>query len=441
MVLVYRSLPSGDSDRTETMATFRVIGANAPQPSGRLRQPAEALANRGKLEHFIPLRKAELIERLCREPGMSASDQLGFRRLCELLDATFHYEYRARFEELQNAYAPFDCDSDTQSLVEPSATERRAQLELLFQRFDWLMERANFQRVSRSDLENALQSVGDHGLRLEIDLDSFDRLEMYCRGELKRTQLRRTWKRLYRLEQIELPVYQRLVIIFRLRDGRRTTRRVDTQDVFIKLFKDVPKDDLEILLPGTRIKMSLKDRIKIIMPTVSGLAVSIYKAFKGALLAAAAGLYGILAVIGVTCGYGVRSFYGYLQTKQRYQLNLTESLYYQNLDNNAGVIARLLSEAEEQENREAVLAYFFLWREAIGRVMTADQLDLRIEQFLSDCLGRPVDFEVEDALAKLLRLGLVRQAFGNHYLPVPLGEALETLDRSWDNYFRYNAAA
>lgn len=424
------------------MANLKVIGADAPRAAcWPPLAPESPSADGGKLEHFIPLRKAELIERLCQEPGLSVADQLGFRRLCELLDATLHNDYHAHFEALNNAYAPFDCDSDTQSLVEPSATERQARVNSLFQRFDWLMERANFQRLSRSDLETALTSVGHHGLRLEVDLDGFDRLEMYCRGELKRTQLRRSWKRFYRLEQIELPVYQRLVIIFRLREGRHTTRRLDTQDVFIKLFKDVPKADLEMLLPGTRIRMSLRDRIKIIMPTVSGVAVSIYKAFKGALLAAAAGLYGILAVIGVTCGYGVRSFYGYLQTKQRYQLNLTESLYYQNLDNNAGVIARLLNEAEEQENREAVLAYFFLWREAAGRVMTADQLDVRIEQFLSDCLGRPVDFEVDDALAKLVRLGLARQAFGNHYLPVPLSEALETLDRTWDNYFRYNAAA
>jgi len=316
--------------RLKIMASFRIIGAGVSQPTAGLPQPPST--SRGKLEHFIPLRKAELIERLCREPGLSVTDQLSFRRMCELLDATLHYEYHAHFEKLQNAYAPFDCDSDTQSLRRPSQAERREQLDVLFQRFDWLMERANFQRLSRSDVENALASVGHHGLRLEVDLDGFDRLEMYCRGELKRTQARRSWRTFYRLEQIQLPVYQRLVIIFRLREGRRATHHLDTQDVFIKLFKDVPKADLEMLLPGTRIRMSLKDRIKIIMPTVSGLAISIYKAFKGALLAAAAGLYGILAVVGVTCGYGVRSFYGYLQTKQRYQLNLTESLYYQNLD-------------------------------------------------------------------------------------------------------------
>ena len=392
-------------------------------------------------EHFIPLAKAELIDRLCQEPGLSPAEQDGFRRLCQLLDATLHFEYHTHFENLKNAYAPFDADSDTQSLTALNEAEKETRLESLFQRFDWLLERANFQRLSRDDLQRALQTVSQHGLQLEVDLDFFDRLEMYCRGERLRCEERRSWRSLYRPERVELSVYQRLVIIFRLRPGCRATRNLDTQDVFIKLFKDVPKADLEMLLPGTRVKMTLKDRIKIIMPTVSGLAVSAYKAFKGALLAAAAGVYGILAVLGVTCGYGIRSFYGYLQTKQRYQLNLTESLYYQNLDNNAGVIARLLNDAEEQENREALLAYFFLWQLHSGTGMTDDELDLRIESFLSECLGRPVDFEVDDALAKLLRLGLAREASDHRYFAVPIAESLEALDQAWDGYFRYSKAA
>ena len=422
--------------RSPSGAPHPMLGASA-DPGNE----CSVSANQGNQEHFIPLRKAELIDRLCRQPDISAADEGGFRRLCQLLDATLHFEYHAQFEDLQNAYAPFDGDCDTVSLTELSAAERRARLDLLFRRFDWLMERANFRHLSRADLEAALGAVSQHGLRLEVDLACFDRLEMYCRGEFHLTQHRRNWKNFFRREEVEVPVYQRLVIIFRLQGGQRKSRTTDEQEVFIKLFKDVPKADLEMLLPGTRVKMSLKDRIKIIMPTVSGLAVSIYKAFKGALLAAAAGIYGILAVIGVTCGYGMRSFYGYLQTKQRYQLNLTESLYYQNLDNNAGVIARLLSEAEEQENREAVLAYFFLWRAAGGRGLKADELDLRIEAFLRACLGRPVDFEVDDALAKLMRLGLARQTPHGRYLAVPLAEALIALDRAWDNYFSYNAAA
>ncbi|HTQ38706.1 MAG TPA: DUF3754 domain-containing protein [Pirellulales bacterium] len=424
--------------------------------------PAKAVADPADREHFIPWRKAEVIDRLCSEPGLLPAEQSGFRQFCTLLDATLHFEYLTHFENLKSAYAPFDPDADTVHLTELSDAQRQTQMDLLFERFQWLLERANFRKLTHHDLDQALNSVSHHGLSLEVDFDFFDRLELFSRGEILQPQQYRNWKRLYRWEEAQVPTFQRLVLIFHLRPGKHRTRNFDTHDVFIKLFKDIPKPDLEMLLPGTRVKMSLKDRIKIITPTASGVAVSIYKALKGALLAAAAGVYGILAVLGVTCGYGMKSFHGYLQTKQKYQLNLTESLYYQNLDNNAGVLSRLLDEAEEQENREAVLAYYFLWRnldvrgstaDELGwknraasinfpaRGFTAEELDQRIEQFLSDCLGRPIDFEVDDALAKLLRLNLVREVVPGRFVALPLTEALEKLDYAWDNYFPYNKAA
>jgi hypothetical protein len=419
-------------------------------------------AGTANLEHFIPWRKAELVEKLCTQPGLTAAEQDGFGRFCELLGATLHFEYLAQFEELKNAYSPFDPDADTLRTKTHSFAERQAHLNQLFERFTWLLERANFCRLTQDDFQEALDSVSHHGLSLEVDFEFFERLEIFSRGEVMQTQQYRSWKRLYRKQESQVATFQRLVIIFRLRPGRHKTRKFDTQDVFIKLFKDIPKPDLEMLLPGTRVRMSLKDRLKIAMPTVSGIALSVYKAVKGALMAAAAGIYGILAVVGVTCGYGMRSFYGYLQTKQKYQLNLTESLYYLNLDNNAGVMSRLLDEAEEQENREAILAYYFLWRKLDVRGsaadelgwknrsqqntfpaggFTAEELDERIEQFLSRCLGRPIDFEVDDALAKLIRMNLVREVAPRRYVALSLAEALETLDRAWDNYFPYNAAA
>jgi hypothetical protein len=414
------------------------------------------------LEHFIPWRRAELVDRLCLQPGLTPADQDGFRRFCTLLNATLHFEYLSQLESLKDAYAPFDPDSDTLNLTKLSYAARQEHLDVLFERFTWLLERANFCRLTQEDFQQALDSVSHRGLSLEVDFDFFERLEIFSRGEVLQTQQYRSWKNFYRKQEAQVPTFQRLVLIFRLRAGQHKTRKFDTDDVFIKLFKDIPKPDLEMLLPGTRVKMSLKDRLKIVMPTVSGVAVSVYKAIKGALMAAAAGIYGVLAVLGVTCGYGMRSFYGYLQTKQKYQLNLTESLYYQNLDNNAGVISRLLDEAEEQENREALLAYYFLWRKLDVRGSTADELgwqnrtaqktfpiggftaeelDQRIEQFLSESLGRPIDFEVDDALAKLIRMNLVRQVGPRRYVALSLAEALETLDRTWDNYFPYNAAA
>jgi hypothetical protein len=50
-----------------------------------------------------------------------------------------------------------------------------------------------------------------------------------------------------------------------------------------------------------------------------------------------------------------------------------------------------------------------------------------------------VDFEIEDALAKLERLGVVEKV-GDRVRALPLAKALETLDYAWDNYFKYNTA-
>ena len=41
----------------------------------------------------------------------------------------------------------------------------------------------------------------------------------------------------------------------------------------MKLFKDIPRQDLDMLLPGTRFRMTLLDRGKILLPTLSGLAI------------------------------------------------------------------------------------------------------------------------------------------------------------------------
>ena len=58
--------------------------------------------------------------------------------------------------------------------------------------------------------------------------------------------------------------------------------------------------------------------------------------------------------------------------------------------------------------------------------------------WLADRAGVTIDFEIGDALAKLLRLGLVRadEAGGLH--ATPPAEALTALDVRWDGYYHYS---
>ena len=151
-------------------------------------------------------------------------------------------------------------------------------------------------------------------------------------------------------------------------------------------------------------------------------------------------MIGFLILLAGTICYGVKAFMGYLNTKDKYQLNLTRSLYFQNLDNNAGVFFRLLDEAEEQEFREAVLAWWLLWRQSVGGDdggWTAPQIDRAAERFLRQRCNLKVDFEIEDALDKLRKMNLIEALPGGKWRIVYISAALYELDRAWDSFFTY----
>jgi hypothetical protein len=104
------------------------------------------------------------------------------------------------------------------------------------------------------------------------------------------------------------------------------------------------------------------------------------------------------------------------------------------------VLFHLLDEAEEQECREALLAYYCLWRYAPPEGWTMSDLDDYVEMDLERLADIKVDFEIDDAMAKLERLQLVVKN-GDRYVAVPIEQALERLDYASDNYFKYNKEA
>ena len=405
-------------------------------------------------EHFIPLRKQELIDLLCAN-GLRREEADEFRQFARLLGATYHFQYQQKLEELKTAYAPFDPDADTRSLIRLTAEEKQKRLNRLFSDFAWLMERANFKHLCRDDLEPYLRTASDWGVHMDVDFSCFERLAIFARGDVTQKRTRRRWRNLYRLESTTVPVFQRLVLILKLRPHRRLSKSADTESVYIKVFKDIPKLDLNMLLPGARVLMTYVDRGQISLPLLTGFGMLLSRPLLAILhillpfieLGRWAGeefirsggspTWAVWGLATGTLGYGYRSYYGYQRTRQRYRLTLTESLYFQNLDNNSGVLTRSLDEAEEQDCREALLAYFFLWRGAGERGWTSAELDGAVEAYLEKSGGVKVDFEIGDAIAKLERLQVVEK-LADRYRARPLPVALRVLDRAWDDFFRYN---
>ena len=141
----------------------------------------------------------------------------------------------------------------------------------------------------------------------------------------------------------------------------------------------------------------------------------------------------------VTLGAYVWKQWNRFKTRKiRFLKTLTENLYFKNLDNNAGVFHRLLDDAEEEECKESVLAYWFLL--VSPHPLTTPEIDRGVEAWLREHTRRDVDFDVTDAATKLVRLGLVTRE-GERWSAVPLAKAKSVLDRAWDGYFQFGAAS
>jgi hypothetical protein len=234
------------------------------------------MRHRNPREHFIPLRKSELIELLCAGESLPEEDREPFRHFCRVLSATYHFHFNQRFEELKAAYAPFDPDRDTQPLIRWSAEEKQQRLNELYRDFAWLLERGNFIHLCREDIEPCLQETSDWGIHMQVDFGAFEHLAIFARGDVLQKRTRRRLRKLYRLEETQVPTYQRLVMILKLKPDERHADVVNTERVYLKIFKDIPKLDLKMLLPTARVHLSLLDRGKIGFPFLSGLGATLF---------------------------------------------------------------------------------------------------------------------------------------------------------------------
>jgi hypothetical protein len=140
----------------------------------------------------------------------------------------------------------------------------------------------------------------------------------------------------------------------------------------------------------------------------------------------------LLAGAAALAGYLWKQFSNFKNRKIRFMQALTQNLYFKNLDNNAGVFHRLVNEAEAEESKEALLAYYFLLVSPLA--LTKTELDRQVESWFEAKWGCSIDFEVDDALLKLRTLGLIEE-FDDKLTSVDLKRGINLLDQRWDNYF------
>ncbi len=404
-------------------------------------------------ERFIPFRKKDIID-MCSALYCTDTDKKAFGLLSTLLVNRVHYDYHKQLESLKDNYAPFDPDNATRTLEPCSQAQQAASRKRFAKGFATLLDAANFEKVTDQDLQDALTEESLFKVRLEVSFDDFEEVVFYRRGESKKTETLRTLWGL-RKKQLTFTNYNRVAVYITFKDSEYFNKQDKNPVGFtpgstvVKLFNNVPKADLEMLFPNSEIRMRPIDKVIIGgSAAVGGIAVLVTKLgasiiLLASLLAFWLGLKKEAVEVTtqhmLTFGIGVGVFVSFIfkewtkfkNRKIRFMKALSDNLYFKSLDNNAGVFHTLIDAAEEEDCKEALLAYTFLYQ-CRDDGLTDSQLDEQIENWFSTTHQCELDFDVSDGLRKLVTMDLVEQQ-GKIYRVKPLQQATAILDDYWDN--------
>lgn len=401
---------------------------------------------------YVPQRVRDLSEALAEQPWHHDADAPErFREFARLVGALYHFEFHEREQTIVELWEHL---ADGRDVADRFSTE-----------LSGLLDGANYEALSMVELEDALERESLLKVSLDVDLDDYEELMVYHRGAHTDTVQLRRCKGLRAPEQKTVTIDERVVVHTRVKDDAWfEAQGVDPVDrnlvpghASLQQFVDVPRADIEMLLPSVQVKFRFVDRLVLGVPAVAsgvlvlatkllptlGLIFLLFAAWLGlrddepeldqaALVLLATGLF----TLGV---FVVRQWTKLKNRRIEYWKTLTENLYFRTLGTGGGVLHELLASAEEQEVVEVVLAARFLFDAT--EPISADELDRRVEQWLRGHCEREIDFEVDDAIGKLERLGVIDpNSPSGKLVATPIDDALAALDDRWDDLFVHGRA-
>jgi len=427
-----------------------VVRQAAARPAEGAVDPHSEEAAASRREKFLP------VDRLTAPRLWPDGNAAEARRFLRYLDYWRRHSYAARLLALEQTYEPFSPDSDLLRTREFSAEERRAMQKRVVEGVAELLEQCNFTRVDPANVHFILTKDSAYGLDLQVDLDAFEEILIYYRGATTITERRRDVKKAYmRWKEVKVPVFQRLCLLFKLKpfeDRVREVmaeRKVDRKEaerhvrqlrgllpatvtsdyIYIKLFKNMPRSDVEMIFPNTKVRFRLFDKIKFGVTAGSGVGMGLFSTVGK--IAVASNPYTLAGAAAGLGGIALRQATNFINQRTRYMVVLAQNLYFHAMADNRGVMTLLADTAAEEDIKEEMLLYGVLAKE---RVNIADlaAVDEAIEEYLASTFGIEVDFDVRDALDRLVADGIVTRRPDGTLETLQPREASLHIDRKWD---------
>ena len=429
----------------------------SPAPAGAAAiDPHSGAPVSGTREKFLPVTRHALLDRLTVPALWPHGDNVQARRFMRYLDYWRRHNYATKLLDLEQLYEPFSPDTDLLQTRKFSPEERLAMQKRLVAQMTELLEQGNFTRVSPNDFHIILTKDSHYGLDLQVDLNAFEEILIFYRGVTNVTEHHRDIRKAYMgWKAVQVPVFQRFFILFKLKpfdvrvnevmqekklerkEAEHIVRRlrkmlpdtVTSDYLYIKLFKNMPRSDVEMVFPNTRVRFRLFDKIKFGVTAGSGVSVGVVG--TATKLAMVTNPYTLVMALAGLGGVAVRQVTNFINQRNRYMAMLARNLYFHSMADNRGVMTLLADRAADEDIKEEMLLYAAIANERVN-VRELKAVDAAIEKYLLDTFRIDVDFDVEDAFRRLTQEGVVTELGDGTLQVLPPHEAALHIDKLWD---------
>ncbi|XP_010524227.1 PREDICTED: uncharacterized protein LOC104802361 isoform X2 [Tarenaya hassleriana] len=250
---------------------------------------------------------------------------------------------------------------------------------------------------------------------IDIKIDS-DKDSLYIE-RIRIEKLKLSISNLLKKITIQEPTFERIIVVYRRVAGKRESER----NVYVKHFKSIPMADMEIVLPEKKNPgLTPLDWVKFLVSAAIGLTTVISSvSLKNADIRV------IVAILSTLIGYCVKTYFTFQRNLVDYQSLITRSVYDKQLDSGRGSLLHLCDEVIQQEVKEVIISFFMLMRQE--RATSKEELDEQSEAFMKQEFNENCNFDVDDAVKKLEKLGLVSRDAEENYRCVDLKKANELI--------------
>ncbi len=453
---------SAKGERLRDRVRALLSSDNAPKPmdnadaadnaSGDVLKPD----SQRKRERYIPVTRFAILDRLTLPHTWKPGQAVEARRFFRYLDYWRQQQYNARLLDLEQSYEPFSPDSEHLQTRGFTDLEKATLQRRVLSGIECLLQRANYEPIDPRDVSLILTRDSHYGLDFNVDMDAFDEILIYYRGASNQKYERRRLSKFMRKEEFDVPIFRRLFMLFKLKpfqtrveeimrdekmDREHAEKRIkklranmppgiSDGNIYLKLFKNIPRADLEMVFPNTQVKFRMRDKLRLGITAGGGLGAGAVGAAGKLALIATNPIAAATAAVGVG-SIAFRQAMGFVNQKQRYLIVMAQKLYSHTLADNRGVILQIAAGAVEEDIKEEMLLYSVLSKEKATR-SDLPAVDHAIEQYLTRIFGVRVDFDIYDALDRLIRDGIVTEAQDGTLVTLSPRDAARHVDGKWD---------